>query len=82
MNAVELKSDLHSLIDKASDLNILQAVRIILTKESGKRIDWADNLSDELRKELEASIEEADKGVTLSHEEAMDQIRNRYKLGQ
>jgi hypothetical protein len=80
MNAVQLKTDLHNLIDKADDLNILQAVKIILAKESRTQIDWAETISISLKEELEASIEEADQGKNISHEEAMRQIKNRYDL--
>ncbi len=80
MNAIDLKSDLHQLIEKANDLNILQAVKVILSKESVRNTDWADTISDSLREELEASIEEADQGKTISHADARQQIRNRYNL--
>ncbi len=80
MNATELKSDLHKLIDKVSDVNILQAIKVILAKESENKEDWAGNLSDTLKEEIEASIEEADQGKTISHAEAIKQIKNRYSL--
>ncbi|MBI9069894.1 MAG: hypothetical protein JEZ09_21560 [Salinivirgaceae bacterium] len=78
MNAMELKSDLHQLIERANDLSILQAVKVILSKESIARVDWADTLSETLKEELEASVEEADQGKTISHADAMQQIKNRY----
>ncbi len=80
MNAIELKSDLHQLIERANDLSILQTVKVILSKESAHKTDWADTLSDSLKDELEASIEEADQGKTISHTDAMQQIKNRYNL--
>ncbi len=79
MNVVELKSDLHHLIDRINDKSILSAARTILSKQTEKT-DWADLLSDNFRTELEASISEADKGNVISHEEAMQQIKSRYKL--
>jgi len=78
MNAVELKSDLHKLIEKATDISILQAVKVILTKESMRNSDWADTLSESLKNELEASIKEADQGKKISHKEAMQRIKKRY----
>ncbi|MFA6400093.1 MAG: hypothetical protein WCX31_00490 [Salinivirgaceae bacterium] len=80
MNAIELKSDLHQLVERANDLSILQAIKVILSKEAIVRIDWADTLSDTLKEELEASIEEADQGKTITHADAMKQIKNRYNL--
>ncbi len=67
MNALDLKSDLHQLIEKANDLSILQAVKVILSKESVRSRDWADTISDSLKQGLEASIKEADQGKTISH---------------
>lgn len=78
MDTIELKSDLHSLIERANDLSVLQAIKVILSKESLRSNDWAETLSDSLKEELEASIEEADQGTTVSHAEAMQQIKNRY----
>ena len=80
MNALELKSDLHQLIDSANDLNILQAIKIILSKDSIKQMDWADSIDNSLKEELEISINEADEGKTMSHTHAMQQIHRRYQL--
>ena len=80
MNVLELKSDLHHLIDHANDEGILNAIKIILLKQSQTSKDWGDMLSDNLRSELEASISEADHGKVLSHEEAMQQIKSRHNL--
>ena len=80
MNALELRSDLHRLIDKVNDVSILQAIKVILAKELEKSVDWADTISDALGVELEESIREADEGKTISHEEAMKQIKNRCNL--
>jgi predicted transcriptional regulator len=80
MNIMELKSDLHQLIDKINDDRLLHAVKVILSKEPVKETDLSDTLSEELKTELEASILEADQGKTISHEEAMRQIKSRYNL--
>lgn len=80
MNAIELKSDIHQLVERINDLNILQAIKVILSKEAVIGIDWADTLSDTLKEELETSIEEADQGKTIPHAEAVRQINNRYNL--
>ncbi len=79
MNVIDLKSDLHRLIEQANDLRILEAVKVILSKECEDSRDWADELNDSLIEELEASIKEADKGKTISHAEAMHQIKSRYR---
>ncbi len=34
MNAIELKTDLHHMIDKINDVQILNAVKVLLTRQS------------------------------------------------
>ncbi|QQS51177.1 MAG: hypothetical protein IPM71_00180 [Bacteroidota bacterium] len=80
MNTIELKSDLHRLIDRVNDVSILNAIKVILSRETVKKSDWADTLSEDIKAELEESILEADQGKTISHEDAMNQIKSRYTL--
>jgi hypothetical protein len=80
MTTSEIKADLHLLVENINDETILIAVRTILSKQSKRKTDWADELSDELRIELEKSLVEADKGQIMSNEDAMDQIKTRYNL--
>lgn len=80
MTTSEIKTDLHFLIDNINDENILNAIRTILSKQIKNRTDWANELNDELREELEVSILEAKKGLVISHKEAMKQIKIRYNL--
>jgi hypothetical protein len=80
MNVMELKSDIQHLIDHVNDEGILNAIKVILSKQTWVSKDWGDMLSDDLRSELEASISEADQGKVVGHEEAMKQIRSRYNL--
>ena len=80
MTTSEIKADLHLLIENINDETMLIAVRTILSKQSIRKTDWADELSDELRIELEKSLVEADEGQIMSNEDAMDQIKTRYNL--
>jgi uncharacterized NAD(P)/FAD-binding protein YdhS len=80
MNTSEIKADLHLLIENINDETILNAVRTILSKQSKRKTDWADELSDELRLELEKSLVEIKKGKIIKHEDAMNQIKMRYNL--
>ena len=80
MNALELRTDLHYLIDNVDDEGILKAIKVILSKQFTTSKDWGETLSDNLRSELEASILEADNGELISHEEAIQQIKSRYKI--
>jgi hypothetical protein len=80
MNASEIKADLHFLIEHINDESILYAIRNILSKQTKERKDWAIDLSEELRAELEKSLIEANKGKFIKHEDAMNQIKSRYHL--
>jgi hypothetical protein len=80
MTTGEIKTDLHYLIDNINDESILEAVRTILSKQIKSKVDWADELNQDLRTELEESILEANKGAVISHEEAMKLIKIRYNL--
>jgi hypothetical protein len=45
MKAIELKSGLHHLVDRVNDVDILKAVKIILSKEVKNNHDWSDDLT-------------------------------------
>jgi len=80
MNTSEIKKDLHLLIENINDETILNAVRTILSKQSKRKTDWADELSDDLRIELEKSLVEIKNEKIITHEDAMNQIKMRYNL--
>ena len=75
MEYSKLKEELHQLIDQVNDEAALYQVRSILEAQTGH--DWADDISDNLRVALEASLAESKKGNGVSHEEAMNQINAR-----
>lgn len=79
MDTIELKSDLHGLIDRISDNNVLQAVKVLLTNKSEKT-DWFDDLSEEEQKLIEQGISEADDGELITHEEIMAEVKKRYNI--
>ena len=71
MDVVELRTDLHSMIDKITDSNILSAVKTLLSGKAEKQIDWWETISDEERVEIEQGLAEADRGEVIPHEEVM-----------
>lgn len=70
MNVVELRADLHNMIDKITDSNILNAVRVLLAGKI-EQTDWWDIISDEERAEIEQGLAEANKGEVIPHEDVM-----------
>jgi len=75
MDVLELRTDLHSMIDKITDSNILNAVKILLSEKTAMQTDWWDTLSDEERIEIEQGLAEADRGEVIPHEEVMEKYK-------
>jgi predicted transcriptional regulator len=75
MNVIELRTDLHNMIDKISDSSILNAVKVLLTGKTATQTDWWDTISDEERAEIEQGLAEADRGEVISHEEVMGKYK-------
>lgn len=71
MDIIELRADLHNMIDKISDSSILYAVRTILSGKSVNQADWWDTISEEERDEIKQGLAEADRGELIPHEEVM-----------
>jgi len=75
MDVIELRADLHNMIDKVSDGNILHAVKILLSGKTKKQPDWWDTISDEEREEIKQGLSEADHGEVINHEEVMSKYK-------
>jgi len=75
MDVTELRANLHNMIDKISDKNILKALRTLLYENAASKADWWNTISQEEQEEIEQGLSEADRGEVISHEEVM----KRYK---
>ncbi len=75
MDVTELRADLHNMIDKISDRNILKAVRTLLSEKAATKTDWWDTIDQEERDEIEQGLSEAEKGEVTSHEEVMKKYK-------
>lgn len=75
MDVTELRADLHNMIDKISDRNILKAVRTLLSEKVATKADWWDTISQEEREEIEQGLSEADRGEVTPHEEVMKKYK-------
>lgn len=71
MDVIELRADLHNMIDKISDSNILYAVKTLLTGKTSKQSDWWETISEEERSEIKQGLAEADRGEIIPHEKVM-----------
>ena len=70
MDAMQLKTDLHNLIDKVNDTRILSAIKTILSKQT-EEVDFWDELPLNVQESVKRGIEQADRGETKSHQEIM-----------
>jgi len=70
MNTVELKLDIHSLIDKVDDAATLSTIRDILSKEV-KNKDFWDELPLSIQESVERGMTQAKRGETKPHSEVM-----------
>ena len=72
MDVIELRTDLHNMIDRVKDSDILNAVKTLLKGKTARQDDWWDTISDEERAEIEEGVSEADRGEVIPHEEVME----------
>jgi predicted transcriptional regulator len=70
MNVIELKSDLHSLIDRVDDMTILNAIKEILSTQV-KENDFWEELPLNVRESVKRGMEQARSGKTKAHTEVM-----------
>ncbi len=71
MHDFELRKKLHSYIDKIEDETQLEMLNEAAESYVAKQSDILDTLTPEQLKRLEESIEQADKGNIITHEQAM-----------
>jgi len=72
MDVIELRTDLHNMIDKITESEVLNAVKTLLKGKTARQDDWWDTISDEERAEIEEGVSEADRGEVVPHEEVME----------
>ncbi len=75
MNLAELRVDLHNMIDKINDSDILSAVKTLLSDKAVSQSDWWGTISEEGRADIEQGSAEADRGEVISHEEVMSKYK-------
>ena len=67
------KLDLLQQILDINDIGIIKKVKNLLKKQE-KEHDWFDDLSEEQQQSIMRGLEQADRGETISHEEAMARL--------
>jgi hypothetical protein len=79
MDAVEIKSDLHKLIDKVNDISVLSAIKTLLSKQVVAD-DWWDELPENVQESIEIGLKQSKEGNTIAHDVVMNDIKAKYGL--
>ncbi|MCB0395408.1 MAG: hypothetical protein KDD36_02065 [Flavobacteriales bacterium] len=83
MNTAELKSLLHQLVVETNDNSVLEKVRsyFITLRQSGKDIDWWDELTDQEKDAIEKGQKQIKNGDHLSHEQVRKDVSKLFRKG-
>lgn len=73
---IELKSEIHDLVEKIDNIQLLQAIKILLSKGAGS--DWWKELSNEERQAIERGLKESEAGELIPHNAVMEEIKRKY----
>ena len=80
MNTAELKADLYKLIAKTNDTGILNALKVLLTKQvKPEKLAW-DDFPEALKSDIEEGLKDIEKGDVYTHEEVMQEIKKKYNI--
>nr|WP_293844911.1 hypothetical protein [uncultured Arsenicibacter sp.] len=71
MSTLELRSSLHVLIDQIDDNEVLQAIRILLSREMNQRSDFWDELTVEQKESIDKGIADLNAGRKTSFAEVL-----------
>jgi len=70
MDVIEIKSDLHNLIDRVNDISMLSALKTILSKQASETDFWND-LPLNVQESAKKGMIQVENGETKTHEEVM-----------
>ena len=62
MSTAELKSTLHKLFVETDDVNILSKIKEVFYALKSDQVDWADLISDNEKKMIDAGLTDANEG--------------------
>jgi predicted transcriptional regulator len=65
----KIKDQLHEMVDRIDDPEVLYAIRDILTRKNEP--DFWEELPEEVKKSIEIGLHQADNGELIPHEEMM-----------
>ncbi len=79
MSTAESKLQLLKMIMESEDQTFISKVmQFAKNAANAKSSDWAEELPLNIMKDLMESIDQAEKGNTISHDSAMSQLRSKF----
>ena len=79
MDVIEIKSDLHRLIDKVNDISILSTIKALLNKQVVADDFW-DELPENVQESIEKGLKQSKDGNTIDHDVVMKEFKEKYGL--
>ena len=81
MSTIELRSDLHTLIDSIKDQSLLSRVREVINQIlSSEKVDCWDELSSEEKAAINEGLAQAKRGEGATHAQVMKEMRSKYRI--
>ncbi len=78
MGLIELKENLHKLIDQVNNESILKTQYELLSKELALENDGIVNLSEEEKVAIQTGIDQIDRGEFYTHAEVKAKLKAKY----
>ena len=80
METKELKKDIHKIVDKINDNNVLNAIRILLYNQISQteNVDFWDELPENVKDSINKGIGQAENNILTPHNEVMQNIKSKY----
>ena len=79
MDVIEIKSDLHRLIDRVNDISILSTIKALLNKQVVADDFW-DELPENVQESIEKGLKQSKDGNTIDHDVVMKEFKEKYGL--
>ncbi len=80
MTTIQLKDELHQIIDSIDDVGILKAIRVLLQKQTkNTESDFWDDLPENVKESILRGLQQIENGETISHENVLQEIREKYQ---
>ncbi|HNP17222.1 MAG TPA: hypothetical protein PKL31_02205 [Fulvivirga sp.] len=77
---MDIQAEKLRLIEWFAGLNDVKTIKEFITLKKSKEADWWDEISENERLTIKQGLAELDRGESISHEEVMKEVREKYNL--